>query len=104
MKGSALTIEEVTDTGAIEAARVRAEQARVNADWLESHWSELLPRARGGFIAVAGGEGFVAETVQAAWAWVDKSHPEDSGAFVRYVPRVPGPRIYASHRHLAHVR
>jgi hypothetical protein len=103
MMDSGLTIEEVTDASAIEAARGRAEQARVNADWLESHWFELLPGARGKFIAVAGGEGFVAESVQAAWAWVDKTHPGDAGAFVRYVPSIQGPRIYANRRRLAHV-
>lgn len=104
MRGSALTIEDVTDARAIEAAHVRAEQARVNGDWLEGHWSDLLPAARGRFIAVAGGEGFVAETAQAAWAWVDKNHPGDAGAFVQYVPCIQGPRIYANRWHLAHVR
>lgn len=106
VKGSALTIEEVSDASAIEAARVRAELARVNADWLGSHWPELLPPARGRFIAVAAGEGFVVDTVQAAWAWVDKNHPGDAGAFVQYVPcvHVQGPRIYANHRRLAYVR
>jgi hypothetical protein len=83
---------------------VRAEQARVNADWLESHWSELLPPARRKFIAVAGGEGFVVETVQAAWAWVDKNHPGDAGALVQYVPCAQGPRIYVNYRRLAYVR
>jgi hypothetical protein len=71
------------------------------AGWLEQHWSELLPRARGKFIAVAGSEGLVADTVQAAWAWIAKNHPSDGGAFVRYVPAVPGPRIYANRRYVA---
>ena len=104
MKSPTLTIEEVTDASAVKAAHARAQQGATNADWLERHWCELLPRARGKFIAVADGEGFVAETVQAAWAWVDENHPEDGGAFVQYVPRVQGPRIYANRRHLAHVR
>lgn len=104
MRSSSLTIEEVTDPSAIETARLRAEQGRGNADWLEVHWPKLLPRARGQFVAVAGGEGFVAETVQAAWAWVDTYHPGDGGAFVQYVPLVRGPRIYAYRRHLAGVR
>jgi hypothetical protein len=104
VRNSPYTIEEVTDPSAIETARTRAEQGRGNADWLEGHWPGLLPRARGKFVAVAGGEGFVAETVQAAWAWVDKYHPEDGGAFVQYVPSVQGPRIYAYRRDLAYVR
>src|SRR5262249_24572942 len=93
---SALTIEEVRDPNVTETARVRAEQGRVNADWLEGHWTELLPQARGRFIAVAGGEGIVAETAPAAWAWVDQNHPGDAGAFVQYVPSGQGPRVYAN--------
>ena len=91
VKNSALRIEEVTEPEVINAARVRAEQGRGNANWLESHWSDLLPRARGKFIAVAGGEGFVAETVQAAWNWVNENHSGDGGAFVQYFPCVRGP-------------
>jgi hypothetical protein len=101
---ASLIIEEVTDPTAIEAARGRARQASSNAGWLEEHWPDLLPRARGKFIALAGGQGFVAETVQDAWAWIDENHPGDGGAFVQYVPSVPGPRIYANRRHLAQVR
>lgn len=101
MKISGVTIEEVTDPGIVEAARVRAEQGDINAGWLENHWSELLPGARGKFLAVAGGEGFVADTAEAGWAWVDQTHLEDGGAFVRYVPRIQGPRIYANRRHRA---
>ena len=104
MKISRVTIEEVTDPSVVEAARVRAEQGGDNANWLENHWCELLPRARGKYIAVAGGEGFVAETAQAAWAWVDQTHREDGGAFVQYVPCIRGPRIYANSRHLADLR
>jgi hypothetical protein len=99
-----LTIEEVTDPNDIEAARGRARQGSINASWLERHWSELLPRARGKFVAVAGAQGFISETVQAAWAWIDENYPADPGAFVRYVPRVQGPRIYADRRQLAHLR
>lgn len=86
MSGSGISIEEVTAPEAIEAARMRAEQGRRNAEWLEGHWADLLPRARGKFIAVAGGEGMFAETVQAAWNWVDENHREDGGAFVQYIP------------------
>lgn len=99
-----MSIEEVIAPDAVEAARVRAEQGSRNAGWLENHWGDLLPRARGKFVAVAGGEGIVAETVQAAWNWVDENHPGDAGAFVQYVPSIQGPRIYANRRRLAHMR
>src|SRR5262245_61716232 len=104
MRSSKMTIEEVTTREAIETARERAEQGVRNADWLESHWQDLLPGARGKFVAVAGGEGIVAETVQAAWKWIDENHAADGGAFVQYVPSVEGPRLYANRRHVAHMR
>ncbi len=104
MSDSRISIEEVTAPEAIKAARMRAEQGLCNAEWLEGHWADLLPRARGKFIAVAGGEGIVAETVEAAWNWVDENHRGDGGAFVQYVPAVQGPRIYANRRHLAYMR
>jgi len=104
MNGSRINIEEVTAPEVIKAARMRAEQGCRNAEWLERHWADLLPRARGKFIAVAGGEGMVAETVEAAWNWIDENHCNDGGAFVQYVPSVQGPRIYANRRHLAYLR
>jgi hypothetical protein len=64
-----------------------------------SEQSDLRPPGR-----LYSHEGFVAETVQAAWAWVDKYHPEDGGAFVQYVLSVQGPHIYAYRRDLAYVR
>jgi hypothetical protein len=47
-----------------EAVRARQERARRNSQWLQTHWQELLPRALGKFVAVAGEEAFVADTPQ----------------------------------------
>jgi hypothetical protein len=76
-------IEEVSD--AHEAARVQAQDARhrLNNAWLQTHWDEVLPQARGKFLAVAGQEAFIAQTPEEAWAWVDATHPEDDGALVQ---------------------
>src|SRR5262249_49728044 len=73
----------------------RAERARRNSQWLQAHWDELLPRAAGKFVAVAGAEAFVADSPQEAWAWAGHTHPEDDAATVQYVNPQPGPRIYA---------
>ena len=91
-------IEEVSDTH--ETARVRAQDRRHqrNNAWLQAHWDEVLPQARGKFLAVAGQEAFIAPTPEEAWARVDTTHPEDDGAIVQYVRPETGPRIYASHR------
>lgn len=70
---------------------------RRNSDWLQAHWVDVLPQARGKFLAVAGQEPFIADTPAEAWAWVDATHPEDDGAIVQYIRTETGPRIYASH-------
>jgi hypothetical protein len=80
-----------------EAARIQAQHARArrNRAWLQAHWAELLPQARGKFLAVAGQQAFLADTPQEAWALAEAAHPEDDGAFVQYVRPERGPRIYA---------
>jgi hypothetical protein len=81
--------------GPEEVPRSRAvdEQFSRNSDWLEAHWPELLPRARGKFLAVAGQQPFVAETLEEAWALARAAHPDDLGALLQYVPAAQGPRI-----------
>ena len=89
-------VEDITDPAEIAGLRARHEQAQRNGDWLESHWNELLPRAYGKFIAIAGQEAFIADTPKEAWAWARASHPEDRGALVEYVLPPGGPRFYAN--------
>ena len=60
-------IEEVTDPDEIARFRAQDKRARLNMDWLQAHWSDLLPAARGKFIAVAGQEAFIADTAEEAW-------------------------------------
>ncbi len=89
-----LLVEEVYDPAEIARCRAQDEQHRRNSAWLQSHWSTLLPQARGKFVAVAGQEALVADSAQEAWSWAAREHPEDRGAIVRYVPTRVGPRIY----------
>lgn len=91
-----LVIEEVTDPAEIAASLARFARAKRNGDWLEAHWPDLMPQARGKFVAVAGQEGHVADTLEEALAWVRQTHPEDDAALVRYVRVGQGPRIYAT--------
>ena len=88
-------IEEVTDPDEIARLQAQDERQRRNGEWLQAHWADVLPQARGKFLAVAGQSAFIADTPAQAWAWVDKTHPEDDGATVRYVRPEKGPRIYA---------
>src|SRR5262245_45330440 len=91
-----MIIEDVSDPQ--EKAAFYAGQARfeLNRDWLESHWDDLLPQAAGRFVAVAGQQAHLADTVDSAWAWIDEHHPDDDGAFVRFVRKHRGPRFYAT--------
>ena len=90
--GSAMEL--VTDPG--EMALLCALDARHqrNSEWLQSHWSDFIPTARGKFVAVAEEAGFIAETAEAAWAWIATTHPNDDGAIVRHIREQEGPRIY----------
>lgn len=40
-------IEEVTDPEEIARSRAQHERHRRNSDWLQAHWSDVLPQARG---------------------------------------------------------
>ena len=92
------TIEEVSNLDEIARTLVQDERHRRNSAWLQAHWSDVLPRARGTFLAIAGQEPFIASTPAEAWAWVHATHPEDNGAIVRYIRIEPGPCIYADRR------
>lgn len=91
-----MILEEVTDAANVERLRAQLERGRRNSEWLASHWHELLPGARGRFVAVAGQEAFVADTSDEAWTRAKAAHPDDDGAFVQYVFPTPGPRVYAN--------
>ena len=91
-------IEEVVDPEEIVRSRVQRERARRNSDWLQAHWPEIVPRARGRFLAVAGQEAFIADSMEEAWALAMAAHPEDTGAHLQYVIPERGPRIYADRR------
>jgi hypothetical protein len=90
-----LVVEEVTDPAQVVRSQVQFERFRANSAWLQSHWNDVLPQARGKFLAVAGQAAFIADTAEEAWAKAKASHPEDDGAFSQYVLPQSGPRIYA---------
>ena len=95
---SKIVIEEVTDPVEIARFDAQDERARLNGDWLQAHWSEVLPEARGKFLAVAGQEAFLAQTPHEALALAREAHPEDDGVIVEYVRPESGPRLYAHQR------
>jgi hypothetical protein len=93
-----MVIEEVTDPEHIARAQAQFVRAKLNGDWLQAHWADVLPRARGRHLAIAGQEPFVADTAEEAWAMAMAAHPDDDGALLQYVRPERGPRIYANRR------
>jgi hypothetical protein len=90
-------IEEVTDPVEIARHRAGMEQALRNSEWLQAHWADVLPQARGKFLAVTGQEAFIADTPREAWDWAEQKHPADKGAMVQCVIPEEGPRIYGNY-------
>jgi hypothetical protein len=95
---SELTVEFGPPPADAAPVLARMDRARRNSQWLQAHWAELLPRAEGQFVAVAGTEAFIAASAAEAWAWARRAHPEDDTATVRYVNPQRGPKIYAHRR------
>ena len=98
MYESQYVIEDVTNPDEIARFRAQDVRHRRNSEWLQTHRADVLPQACGKFLAVAAQEAFIADMPAEAWAWVDAMHPEDNGAFVRYIRPEEGPRIYADRR------
>jgi hypothetical protein len=90
-----LTIKLVDALDVTPQSRAQQQRAKRNSDWLQAHWSDLLPQARGKYLAVAGEEAFVADTPEEARAMAHAAHPDDDGALSRYVFPNIWPRIYA---------
>jgi hypothetical protein len=63
-----VTIEEIRDPSLEEARRVHREQADRNWKWLATDGQEMLHQASGRFLAVAGQEGRVCDTLDEALA------------------------------------
>ena len=73
----------------------RRAQFNRNSAWLQAHIQEVYDNNRGKCICVAGGELFVADTPQEAFALAETAHPEDGGILSRYIYKEKMVRIYA---------
>lgn len=96
-------IEEVSDPAEIARSQAQDKRVKLNSDWLQAHWADILPQARGRFLTVAGQEAFIADTPEESWALAKAAHPDDDGALGQYVFTNRGPRIYAYRRPVARV-
>ncbi|HEV7222498.1 MAG TPA: hypothetical protein VGN42_07340 [Pirellulales bacterium] len=91
-----LTIEAFVDEDEVARSAAQLQRVRQNCDWLGAHWPELLPAARGKFLAVAGRQAFLADSPEEAWQMAEAAFPDDDGALVQYVRALEGPRFYAN--------
>ncbi|HEV3023348.1 MAG TPA: hypothetical protein VGX76_12810 [Pirellulales bacterium] len=98
MTGKPFIIDEVDDPVLAVCCREQDARAKLNSDWLSSHWSDVLPGARGRCVAVAGQEAFIADTPEQALALAKHAHPDDDGVLAQYVYDKVGPRIYGNRR------
>src|SRR5262245_14438764 len=78
--------EVVTDPDEIEQIRQQHEQAKLNIDWLHTHWHEVLPQAFGKYVAVAGQTAFIGDDPVETRARAVAAHPDDVGVYLHYVP------------------
>jgi hypothetical protein len=90
-----IAIQLIDDPLVNARAQAQDQRHKRNLDWLQAHWGDLLPQARGKYVVVAGQEPFVADESEDAWAMARAAHPEDDGAFCHYITTKRGPRIYA---------
>ena len=90
---------EVTNSDEVARFHRVEEQGRANSEWLQAHWADVLPAARGKFLAVAGQQAFVADTASEAEALACTAHPDDEGILVQYVIPTKGPRILLAQSH-----
>jgi hypothetical protein len=101
MPENVLTMEVVEPADVNPQDRAQLERFKQNSEWLQSHWADLLPQARGKLLAVAGQEAFIADTPEEARALARAAHPEDDGVLSQYVFPNTWPRIYAYHGQVA---
>ncbi len=91
-----LTIEFGPPPANPEKILARMERGRRNDAWIQAHWGDFLPQGLGKHLAVAGEEGFLADSAEEAWEWARRTHPEDDSATVQYLNPYQGPKIYAN--------
>ena len=96
-----VVMEEVTDPQEIAEAQAQMEQARRNSAWLQAHAHEIYTQHRGKFIAVAGEELFVGDTLKEAIALAKAAHPEDKGLLSQYIYLEKMARIYGNQGRMA---
>jgi hypothetical protein len=100
MEESKFIIEEINDPELNARIHAEGEQFRKNMHWLSSHWNDVLPEARGRYIAVAGQQAFFADHPLEAQHLATTAHPEDKGILVQYVYPHMGHRFYGNRRRM----
>jgi hypothetical protein len=85
-------VGELTDPEEIARGRELMDQFNRHTDWVQAHWANIVPQARGRYLAVAGQEAFLADTPEEALAAARAAHPEDQGIYSQYIRTERGPK------------
>ena len=96
VRQSAIVMEEVTDPGELNKARVQDEGFERNFAWFRAHANETFAQNRGKYIGIAGQRLFIADTPDEVFAETKRAYPEDDGRFIHYIPKEKLARIYAN--------
>ena len=96
VRQSAIVMEEVTDPGELNKARVQDERFERNFAWFQAHAKEIFAQNRGKYIGIAGQRLFIADTPDEIFAETKRAYPEDDGRFIHYIPKEKLARIYAN--------
>ncbi len=102
-KARMVEVEDETDPDVVTRALARNDRFERNWAWLEAHATEVYGH-RGKFICIAGEQLYVADSVEEAYRKAIAAHPDDDGAFTRYIPVERLARIYADRRSFVPVR
>src|SRR5688500_6153527 len=89
-----IEMPEHVDSDQMDRERRQHERFLKNAAWLNAHAAGVYTQHRGKVICVAGEEIFVGNTSEEVLARARDAHPDDDGAFFRYIPLESLPRIY----------
>jgi hypothetical protein len=76
------------------------EQTKRNLRWLADHWHEVITGAVGPHVAIAGGEGFFAETDAEARGRAESAHPQDRAVMCLAVKPTGDPNAHGDSRTL----
>ena len=95
-----VTMEIETDPEELALSHAILQRAKLNSDWLQSHWADILPQARGEDRGRCGSGGVHRRHARGGMGEGSGRTRKMGVAISQYVPFARGPRIYADRRRM----